>query len=303
VRPDPDPLPILAALGVSAPNSVTRVSGGWDTSLWRVESRGHTFALRVFRPEQEGVWRREAVVLAALLEAGLPVPSVHAARLAHGRPALLLAWCGGRTLLQELQARPWRVWRLGAAMGRMHARIHSVPVTDAMAQALRTWTAAAEDVDPTLREALRESVAGPRSVLHLDFHPLNLLTDGRAITCVLDWANVAIGDRRADLARTVTLLRLAPMPGGAPRVLQYALRRSLEVAWRRGYAEGQPVEWFANLDPFYVWAGRMMVRDLQPKLGRPGVWLKESDLDRIRRWTTTCAERTMSMPTRQKRLL
>ena len=128
---EPDPLPILAELGVPAPGTVAPVSGGWDTSLWRVEAQGRRFALRVFRPEQEDVWRREAVALPALSDAGLPVPSVHAAGLAQGRPALLLSWCDGRTLLREVQARPWRMWLLGTAMGRMHARIHSVSVTDA----------------------------------------------------------------------------------------------------------------------------------------------------------------------------
>ena len=40
------------------------------------------------------------------------------------------------------------------------------------------------------------------------------------------------------------------------------------------------------MNPFYVWAGEWMERDLRPKLGREGVWLKPSDLARIRRWTT-----------------
>jgi aminoglycoside phosphotransferase (APT) family kinase protein len=122
-------------------------------------------------------------------------------------------------------------------------------------------------------------------VLHLDYHPLNILSHGRVITCVLDWANVAVGDPRADLARTVTLLRLAPMPPGTPVLLSRAFRGVLELAWRRGYGERQPTDSFAHMDPFYVWAGRMMQRDLRPKLGRPGVWLKKADLERIRGWT------------------
>jgi hypothetical protein len=39
--------------------------------------------------------------------------------------------------------------------------------------------------------------------------------------------------------------------------------------------------------PFYAWAGALMERDLRPKLGQPGVWLQESDLERIERWTRT----------------
>jgi hypothetical protein len=39
------------------------------------------------------------------------VPQLHGSTVAHDRPALLLAWCQGRTLLEELRMRPWQVWR------------------------------------------------------------------------------------------------------------------------------------------------------------------------------------------------
>ena len=79
-----DPLPILDALGVTEPGAVVPVSGGCDTSLWRFELGAHNYALRVFRPEQVGVWHREAMVLSALYDAGLPVPQLLGATVAHG---------------------------------------------------------------------------------------------------------------------------------------------------------------------------------------------------------------------------
>jgi aminoglycoside phosphotransferase (APT) family kinase protein len=100
-------------------------------------------------------------------------------------------------------------------MGRMHARIHAVPLSD-LVRELPRWTPKPEDLDLRLSTQLDYNATGSPSVLHLDYHPLNVLTDGREITCVLDWANVAIGDRRADLARTITLLRLAPLPPHFP---------------------------------------------------------------------------------------
>ena len=293
----PDPLAILSELGVPQPSRVVPVAGGWDTALWRVDSQGSRYALRVYRPEQAIVWRRESAALQALSAAGLPVPRLHAALVARDRPSLLLAWCEGRTVLEEVRARPWLVWPLGVEMGRMHAWIHSVPVTAELAHGLPAWTPRAEDSDPQLERVLRAAAAGRRSVLHLDYHPLNLLSHGREITCVLDWANVAVGDPRADLARTVTLLRLAPIPPGTPVLLNRAIRGILELAWRRGYGERRPTGSFAQMDPFYVWAGRMMQRDLRPRLGRPGVWLKEADLERIRRWTER-RTRATTTPTR-----
>jgi aminoglycoside phosphotransferase (APT) family kinase protein len=248
------------------------VTGGWDTQIWRVSAADSTYALRVFRSEQLATCHREAAVMRTLYEGGLPVPKVHAEGVSGSLPALLMSWCPGRTLLAEVRARPWRLWSLGLALGRTHARIHSLPLPAALLDVVPAW-------DP-----LREDIAAP-ALLHLDYHPLNVMVDGGRVTGVLDWANVALGDRRADLARTVTLLRLPPLPPGTPAVVQLVMRPLLEAAWRRGYRQLQIGDPFVDMAPFYAWAGAMMERDLRPKLGRPGVCLQESDLARIRRWT------------------
>ena len=261
-----DPLRVLSDLGIAPPGRATPVVGGWDTQLWRVDTLdGPQFALRVFRPEQMAACRREVLVMRTLAARRLPVPSVVAYGISGDRPALLMSWCLGRPVLHQLTAEPWLVWNLGMAMGRVHARIHQEPVDVNLAQQL-----------PTI-----ELGEGRRCILHMDFHPLNVMTNGRRITGVLDWANVAVGDARADLARTVTILRLAPTPPGSPTLLFRGLRAILELGWRTGYGNGA----FAGIDPFYVWAGEWMERDLATKLGRPGVWLQPSDLAQITRWT------------------
>ena len=282
---DLDPQTILADLGFSeTPVSIKAISGGWDTNLWRIDADTHAYALRVFRNEQARVCEREAVVMRALNDQGLPVPSVRAEGVGQGRPALLLDWCAGRTLMQEINARPWRIWRLGEEMGRMHARIHGASVPEAVTPSL-----------PRVEVQLSEDAH--TSVLHLDYHPLNLMTDGQRVSGVLDWANVAVGDARADLARTVTILRLAPMPPGRPLPLELLFRQLLEAAWRRGYRRhtGATKNPFVHMDPFYVWAGEWMERDLRPKLGRPGIWLRETDLLRIHRWTMARRKRVAAL--------
>jgi aminoglycoside phosphotransferase (APT) family kinase protein len=251
---------------------VTPVAGGWDTQIWRVSAAESTYALRVFRPEQLSICHREAAVMRTLSEAGLPVPRVYAEGVSDDRPALLMSWCPGRTVLAEAQVYPWRLWSLGVALGRMHARIHSLAVPAALLDVVPAW------------DLRHEDMAVP-ALLHMDYHPLNVMVDRGQVTGVLDWANVRVGDRRADLARTVTLLRLPPLPPGTPAVVQLVLRPLLEAAWRAGYRQLQRDNPFVGMAPFYAWAGEMMQRDLRPKLGRPGVWLQSRDLARIERWT------------------
>ena len=263
---------MLSTLGVHAPSAVTPVAGGWDTQIFRVSAASDVFALRVFRPEQLATCHREAAVMQFASDGGLPVPKIQAEGVSGGRPALLMSWCPGRTLLAEVQARPWRLWSLGVALGRMHARIHALAVPAALLDVVPAWDSQRDDL-------------AAASLLHMDYHPLNVMVHDGQVSGVLDWANVRVGDRRADLARTVTLLRLPPLPPGTPAVVQLVARPLLEAAWRAGYRQLQMADPFVDMAPFYAWAGAMMERDLRPKLGRPGVWLQESDLARIHRWT------------------
>ena len=276
-----DPLRVLNALGLAAPERISAVAGGWDTLLWRVDAAdGERFALRVFRPDQAAVCRREALVMRALVERGLPVPSVVADGISDDRPALLMSWCPGQPVLHKLTAEPWRVWALGTQMGRIHAHLHSVQIDDKLIQEL-----------PVI-----DVGEGRPCILHRDYHPLNLMTDGHQVTAILDWANVAVGDRRVDLARTITLLRLAPTPPGSPTPLLRAMRAVLELSWRTAYRRDSGTDPFLGMNPFYVWAGEWMERDLAPKLGKPGVWLNPADIARIRTWTQARRQREPRAP-------
>jgi aminoglycoside phosphotransferase (APT) family kinase protein len=49
------------------------------------------------------------------------------------------------------------------------------------------------------------------SICHLDFHPLNLMVDENEELSVIDWSGAALGDRHADIANTLVLLRAPPI--------------------------------------------------------------------------------------------
>src|SRR5205814_1988822 len=98
-----------------------------------------------------------------------------------------------------------------------------------------SWIEWAGPDEEPLQARLRALAGNATALLHLDYHALNVMTDCRAITGILDWANARAGDPRADYARTVAILRLSPLRPGSPRLRTLALRRMLEFGWRRGY--------------------------------------------------------------------
>jgi aminoglycoside phosphotransferase (APT) family kinase protein len=280
-RPNLDPNAILGALGVTEVLSVTPVQGGWDTAIWRVECSNATFALRVFRPDQLATIEREVVAMQAAGAAGIPVPAVHGRALCEDRPALLLSWCPGRRLDQAIGRYPWRIWSLGVEFGRVQAAIHRITAPASLRQPGAGWIEWAGDDQAALIARLRSLSPRTDALLHLDYHPLNVLTTGRRMSAVLDWANALAGDPRADVARTLVILRLAPSQ--RPSLLETALRRVLAQAWLSGYRqEAGPLR---DMPLFYAWAGAATFRDLSAKIGRPGMWLQPHHLEPIRRWT------------------
>ena len=66
---------------------------------------------------------------------------------------------------------------------------------------------------PGLREALNlvterapKFRRSPDSLVHMDYHPLNVMVDGVRVTGVIDWVNTDVGDRHLDAAMTAVIL-------------------------------------------------------------------------------------------------
>lgn len=223
---------ILAQLGISDAEHIEPVTGGADTSIWRVLLGDKFYALRVFRPEQAETCEREVAAMEAARAGGVSVPDVIRRGVWENRPVLLLSWIAGRTLAQQLQNSPALIWTLGTAFGREQAAIHRLnppPNFDPT-----TWIEWAGD-EPELKARLYDLPTRKNRLLHLDFHPLNVMADGARsarISGVLDWANAQAGDPRADFARTYTILRVEPYSPAGDSLLMAVMRRALERAWR-----------------------------------------------------------------------
>lgn len=255
------------------------------TPPYGVSRAGETFALRIFPVGEDAVCAREVAVVEWAGEHGIPVPRVRAVATWQGRSAQLLTWCAGNTLKELLETQPWQAERLGALFGETLAAIHRVLAPDTLPRVER-WLDWKAPVDPALARTLRRLESSAPVLVHLDYHPLNVLSDGTRITGVLDWVNARAGDLRADLARTVTILRLDACPPGRRGKGPCAVLHRFERGWRARYERiAGPA---SDLAPFYAWAGTAMERDLAHK--RP-----PECLARVRAWTRHWQARTGRM--------
>jgi len=281
-EPDIDPREALAALGWDEPLDIKRVTGGWDTLLWRFgtpDDRRHSLRI-YFLPGRDEVVRRERIALEACANAALPAPRVEQIGEFNGLPALVLSWCEGLPILSFAEKRPWGLWRLARLFGRVQAQIHAVsPPSEFRLEAPAGWLSRAGSEHTELAERAAALSPSTDALIHLDYHPLNVISDGRRVTGIVDWAGAAAGDPRADLARTYITILAAPVPPGPLSPVLNLLRGVMLRGWRAGYEElAGPMP---DYRPFVAWAGATLLAEIERVIDRPGVWGTQKDIDKL----------------------
>ena len=216
----------------------TPLDGGWETYTYRLEFEPHPDLLRLFQgplvlrvyATEKGAARARHEFAAQSFVHGCGFPCPRPVLLVDDGepfdgPFLLMERLRGRSLLQVLEARPWSIWKLAGQMAALHARLHQLPAVgfpdedgDFLGHTLDAIRACivAYDLDG-LRPGLdwlvnnRPGRTGVPRVLHLDWHPLNLIYCDHTPSAI-DWTEADVGDRHADVANTLLELHCLPPP-------------------------------------------------------------------------------------------
>jgi aminoglycoside phosphotransferase (APT) family kinase protein len=212
---------------------------GWEAYVYRFRLRGpalpagfdRPLVLRLYAgPAGRPRARREFVAHSHARRHGYPVPEpllLEEDGGPLGGPFLIMENVPGETLLDRLRGNCLRAPEVPARLARMHARLHALP-TDGLAVPAGPFLA--RQLDALRRTAracdLRGLAAGVRwldarrppesaapRLLHLDFHPVNLIVRPDGTCAALDWSEADVGDVHADLAMTLLLLRHGPVVG------------------------------------------------------------------------------------------
>jgi aminoglycoside phosphotransferase (APT) family kinase protein len=155
---------------------VQLLASGRDADVYALDADR---VLRRYR--RDGGVEREARVMRHLHGVGFPVPRVHSA----AGPDLVLDRLEGPTMLDAMLDATPASPVLIAELGALHRRLHEVEAP--------SWL-------------------GSGRVLHLDFHPGNVIVTGDG-PVVIDWTNATAGDPSLDTATTYALMAVAEVPG------------------------------------------------------------------------------------------
>ena len=200
---------------------------------------GEGRALKLFRPWVPAPWvEHERRVTAAAHDAGLPAPAVFGLEEAMGRRGIVMERVEGPSLLQLVQAHPWRVTSVGRQLAEVHAALHArcAPGLPSLPERLREGISRAALCAPVQRraEAALGRLPAGEAVCHGDLHPDNVVLTRRG-PVVIDWSEAAAGHPLADVARTSLMLRIASPVHGPVGPLVEAGRRLLHRAYLNRY--------------------------------------------------------------------
>ncbi|HET9477351.1 MAG TPA: phosphotransferase [Dehalococcoidia bacterium] len=278
-----DPRRTLAALGYIDISEPVRITGGWETLIWRFQTAdGGDHSLRVyFVPGSHAMARREMIALRTCEEAGQPAPRIEKFGEHEGMPAAVLTWCPGLPILTAVEQKPWQILKLSRMFGRAHAHLHTVAApAELQTEAPDEWLGRVPEYHKHLARGMKTVDLATDILIHMDFHPLNVVGVGNEVTGILDWAGAAAGDRRADLARTHFTLAGAPIPPGPMKPLFVAMRGLMIRSWRAGYKDvAGPLPDYRQ---FMAWAGATLVLETERVLEREAVWATREDFARFK---------------------
>lgn len=257
------------------------LGGGFgSTLLWTFTPapRAAPLVARVFQERGERVAEREYQAMRAAASHGVPVPTIVTRGMMESRPVIVMTRAPGETASQIVRESPQRAHAIGLAMGEALGRIHEVVAPVELAPDPEAWIERAGASIEPIRPLLSTLPVRDR-LLHLDYHPNNVLLAAEAVSGIIDWENTTAGPPHIDRARTRAILLSAKLGGQVPRELHGAIDQMLDGI-TRGHAsvigpDPQPVLSDA-------WGMAMTVDDLAGHMGKPGSWVTEATLAPLR---------------------
>jgi aminoglycoside phosphotransferase (APT) family kinase protein len=160
---------------------------------------------------------------------GFPVPRVD--EVSADGTGIVMERLDGMTMVDALGRKPWTVRRGAAVLADLHRQLHEIPAPDFLPPA-------------------PAPVGAGNAIVHLDFHPLNVMMTTRG-PVVIDWPLASRGDPASDVALAWALMTAGAIPvGGIRGEVMERFRSVLVTSFLRGVDEaaacralGPAVEW------------------------------------------------------------
>ncbi|MCW4049963.1 MAG: phosphotransferase [Candidatus Bathyarchaeota archaeon] len=215
---------------------LSEINMGWETELFvlRIQSKEkgdkleEDRVLRVFSGGSAGgKASKEFYLMKKLLKVGYPVPEVHQLESTGdviGKPFIIMNRIIGTTLDAKYQNESPEILKEGLTrLVGLFAQLHQLDVsefkeilhlshTDSIQRYLDYFKSTRDNFTPWispvldwLEENKPDEMPAPLSVLHMDYHGMNVMLNENDEPFVIDWGASTLGDFRLDLSWTILL--------------------------------------------------------------------------------------------------
>lgn len=260
----------LARTGFPSDIEISPMAPGLGhTTLWRItgpDTHGD-LVLRVFPTGDTVVADREALAMGAAGAAGLPVPAVLATGEIEDRRVLLISLVPGATVAAALEEAE-RAFALGETLGTLLGRLNAIAAPADLAPR-DAWLDRAGPALAPLRGRLAAMPNADR-LLHLDYHPENVLLSEGEVTGIIDWTNALAGPPHIDLGRSrATLQTVRLLPTVPPEVAATVEQFVDGLVTGHAAVHGPDPEPDLSL----AWGFGTICVDFSRHVERPGTWV------------------------------
>ncbi|HBN83577.1 MAG TPA: hypothetical protein DDZ89_06995 [Clostridiales bacterium] len=169
-------------------------------------------AIKLFINTPSFVAEHEASCQQFAYDAGLPVPAVLDVRmLDHGNMALHMQYIDGKPLIVPGMDKDERRYAIHTLV-KLQCMVHRVNgqglpnQTDLLAQKIRRVTFLDVAMKANLLDRLMRADTGSQNLCHGDFHPQNILFDGKK-HWIIDWVDATAGNPLVDACRTYLIFK------------------------------------------------------------------------------------------------
>ena len=177
-----------------------------------VYDRGDGKILKLFYDWAPHEWVKYEFDIGFLLNSsGVPAPKVYETVNIDGRQGIIYQKVEGKTLLNLIQEKPWKVIGYSRLLARLQSEVHMISEKGLVAQNDR-FSHAILDSSQILGKRTGiildylTGLKGKCALCHGDLHPDNILVSNDK-SVIIDWMNAYFGDPLGDVARTCLMIR------------------------------------------------------------------------------------------------
>ncbi|MFL5244616.1 MAG: phosphotransferase [Gemmataceae bacterium] len=247
------------------------IPNGWETHTYafRVEAADHQpqelrgpLVIRIYSSPQglPRAWH-EFEIQRHLIADGFPAPAAKVLEedcTLFGGPFLIMEQVQGLSLVDFLSRNPLWLWPAAYQMALTQIKLHRLPTEKFPAPSESFLNRRLEEIEELVEEYNLPGLApgltwlkehrpqepDKPSILHLDYHPLNLMRPPDGALAVLDWPEADIGDFHADFATSLMLMACCPVGDSSlfDQILLPIGRSLLRMWYAFEYKKRMPVD-------------------------------------------------------------